>query len=124
MCICSRFPYTSAASACLACVFALDPGFIEVVPSLFQEYVVHLRPLYTQTDKYELLKKMTLEADEYKFDASEIERILNVWGEWIHEKPDTYSTLTKHQKKNWKNKEEKMEALLGVLEAKHVQRQE
>jgi len=75
-------------------------------------------------DKNELLKKMTLEADEYKFDASEVERILKVWGEWIHEKPDTYSTLTKHQKKNWKNKEEKMEALLGVLEAKHVQRQE
>ena len=85
---------------------------------------MHFRPLYTQTDKYELLKKMTLEADEYNFNASEVEWILKVWGEWIHEKPDTYTTLTKHQKKNWRNREEKMEALFRVLEAKHVQRQE
>ena len=85
---------------------------------------MHLRPLYTQKDKYELLKKMTLEADEYKFNAREVEHILKVWGLWIHDKPDTYSTLSKHQKKNLKNKEEKMEALLRVLEAKHVQRKE
>ena len=85
---------------------------------------MHLRPLYTQRDKHELLKKMTLEADKYNFNAEEVERILKVWGEWIHETPDTYSTLTKHQKKNWKNKEEKMEALLTVLEAKHVQQRQ
>jgi len=28
---------------------------------------------------------MTLEADEYNFNASEVEQILKVWGEWIHE---------------------------------------
>ena len=84
---------------------------------------MHLRPLYTQADKYELLKKMTLEADEYSFNAAQVGWILQVWGEWIHEKPDTYNTLTKHQKKNWKNREAKMEALLRVMEAKHVQRQ-
>ena len=108
----------------ISCVFARDPGYIEVATSVYQEYVVHLRPLYTQADKYELLKKMTLEADEYSFSAYQVKCILYVWREWIHDKPDTYNTLTKHQKKNWKNREDKMEALLRVMEAKHVQRQE
>ena len=85
-------------------MLALDPGFIEVVPWVYQEYVVHLRPLYTQTDKYELLKKMTLEADEYKFNAEEVEMILKVWGEWIHEKPDTYSTLTNIRRRTGRTK--------------------
>ena len=105
---------------CIACIAALHHTVCPHAPALYDKWY---RPLYTQKDKYELLKMLVREVEEYEYDALSVEQILAVWTPWISES-NTSETLSKQQKKDWKKRENKMKALLAAMAEKHALRKE
>jgi hypothetical protein len=105
---------------CIACIAALHHTVCPNAGALYDKWY---RPLYTQKDKYELLKMLVREVEEYQYDALSVEQILAVWTPWISE-PNTSETLSKQQKKDWKKRENKMKALLAAMAEKHALRKE
>jgi len=121
MCVCSRFPCESDSDICIACTAAL---FHTVDPDALMWYDKQYRFLYTQKDKYELLKMLVVEVEGYQYDAASVDQILAVWQPWISESNNTSETLSRQQKKDWKKRENKMKALLAAMAEKHALRKE
>jgi hypothetical protein len=63
------------------------------------------------------------EVEEYQYDALSVEQILAVWAPWVSES-NTSETLSRQQKKNWKQREYKMKVLLAAMAEKHALRKE
>jgi hypothetical protein len=123
MCLCARYPVVDQ-NLCCSCLALVKSPFQQLYKEAYlDEYRQHYQPLYTQKDKYALLRMLVQEAEDYLFTAKDVDYLLKVWTPWIYEKNDTAEVLTKQQKKDWKKREVKMKALLQAMAEKHAARQ-